>query len=258
MEQFDVKEATERIIRFIRDFFETSGGKYAVIGLSGGKDSTIVAALCARALGQENVVGVIMPDGGMRDYKQAARASKLYCGTLWVMDIDRLTGVFRDFFWGAPDPTEQAMVNLPARLRMTCLYYVAQCTEHGRVANTCNLSENWVGYATRYGDGAGDFAPLHECTVQEVKAIGHYLGVPSELVEKVPDDGLCGKTDEENLGFTYEVLDRYIREGVCEDPGTKARIDELHGRNLFKLLPMPAADIGMMTYLNRPSGGSGE
>ena len=117
---------------------------------------------------------------------------------------------------------------------MAVLYAVAQ-SHNGRVANTCNLSEDWVGYSTRYGDAAGDFSPISCFTVQEVKAIGRYLGLPKELIEKPPADGLCGKTDEENLGFTYAVLDRYIREGVEPEPDIKAKIDRLHGLNLFKL-----------------------
>ena len=116
---------------------------------------------------------------------------------------------------------------------------------NGRVANTCNLSEDWVGYSTRYGDSAGDFSPLSHLTVAEVKAIGKELGLPIDLVDKVPIDGLSGKSDEENLGFTYAMLDRYIREGVCEDATAKARIDDLHKRNLFKLELMPCFQPGL-------------
>ena len=121
---------------------------------------------------------------------------------------------------------------------MATVYAVSQ-SENGRVANTCNLSEDWVGYSTRYGDSVGDFSPLSRLTVTEVKAIGHYLGLPRELVEIVPTDGLCGKTDEENLGFTYAELDRYIREGIIDDPEKKALIDKKHAQNLFKLELMP-------------------
>ena len=137
-----------------------------------------------------------------------------------------------------PEMTEQAKTNLPARVRMTTLYAVSQ-SMNGRVANTCNLSEDWVGYATRYGDGAGDFSPLCNLTVTEVKEIGKVLGLPEELVEKTPIDGLCGKTDEENLGFTYAELDKYIRTGIMEDLEKKKRIDLLHEQNLFKVKPMP-------------------
>ena len=132
----------------------------------------------------------------------------------------------------------QATCNLPPRIRMATLYAVSQ-SMNGRVANTCNLSEDWVGYATKFGDAAGDFSPISNLTVAEVRAIGRYLSLPERLVEKVPIDGLCGKTDEDNLGFTYATLDRYIREGICEDADIKKKIDEKHERNLFKLKPMP-------------------
>ena len=134
--------------------------------------------------------------------------------------------------------TPQSRTNLPPRIRMTVLYAVSQSV-NGRVANTCNLSEDWVGYSTRYGDSVGDFSPLSRFTVAEVKQIGRELGLPADLVDKVPIDGLCGKTDEDNLGFTYAVLDRYIREGICEDEAVKERIDRLHRNNLFKLELMP-------------------
>jgi NAD+ synthase len=134
--------------------------------------------------------------------------------------------------------SNQTKFNIPARIRMTCLYAVAQ-SKNGRVVNTCNLSEDWVGYSTRYGDAAGDFGPLAHFTVQEVKAIGEYLGLPQKFVEKPPIDGLCGKTDEDNLGFTYKVLDDYIRLGVEPDSETKEKIDQKHKNNLFKLEFMP-------------------
>ena len=121
---------------------------------------------------------------------------------------------------------------------MSTVYAVSQSV-NGRVANTCNLSEDWVGYSTRYGDSVGDFSPLSQLTVQEVKAVGRALGLPEKFVEKPPIDGLCGKTDEDNLGFTYATLDRYIRSGVCEDEATRQRIDHLHRINQFKLQLMP-------------------
>ena len=122
---------------------------------------------------------------------------------------------------------------------MSTLYAVSQ-SNNGRVANTCNLSEDWVGYSTRYGDAAGDFSPLSMLTVTEVKKIGRLLGLPKELVDKTPTDGLSGKTDEDNLGFTYDMLDKYIRTGEIEDDRIKERIDSLHEKNLFKLQLMPA------------------
>ena len=136
------------------------------------------------------------------------------------------------------DISKQTLINLPPRIRMATLYAVSQSV-NGRVSNNCNLSEDWCGYSTRYGDSVGDFSPLSKLTVTEVKAVGYELGLPQEFIEKTPSDGLCGKTDEDNLGFTYAVLDNYIRTGICNDPSTKARIDELHRKNLFKLEPMP-------------------
>ena len=137
--------------------------------------------------------------------------------------------------------SSQSRVNLPPRIRMSTLYAISQ-SHNGRVANTCNLSEDWVGYSTRYGDAAGDFSPCSLLTVDEVKQIGRVLGLPDELVDKVPIDGLCGKTDEENLGFTYAVLDKYIRTGEIEDEAVKALIDRKHKLNLFKLRMMPVFD----------------
>jgi NAD+ synthase len=136
------------------------------------------------------------------------------------------------------EASKQTRINMAPRLRMTTLYAISQ-SNNGRVVNTCNLSEDWVGYSTRYGDAAGDFSPLGGLTVQEVVAIGKVLGLPIELVEKAPSDGLTGLTDEDNLGFTYAVLDKYIRTGVCEDEATKALIDHKHVTNLFKLKPIP-------------------
>ena len=136
------------------------------------------------------------------------------------------------------EASAQTRINMAPRLRMTALYAVSQ-SNNGRVVNTCNLSEDWVGYSTRYGDAAGDFSPLGGLTVAEVLAVGEVLGLPEELVHKTPSDGLTGLTDEDNLGFTYAVLDKDIRTGVCEDPETKARIDHKHVTNLFKLKPIP-------------------
>jgi NAD+ synthase len=136
------------------------------------------------------------------------------------------------------EASAQTRINMAPRLRMTAVYAVSQ-SNNGRVVNTCNLSEDWVGYSTRWGDAAGDFSPLGGLTVQEVLAVGEVLGLPADLVHKTPSDGLCGKTDEDNLGFTYAVLDKYIRTGVCEDPATKALIDRKHAMNLFKLKPIP-------------------
>lgn len=181
----------------------------------------------------------MMPNGEQFDIDVSHKlAEHLGIESIVVNIKDAYDGVVRELSKHFDSFEGQAKVNLPPRLRMAALYAVSQSV-NGRVANTCNLSEDWVGYATKFGDGAGDFSPLSKLTVQEVKAVGRACGLPDLFVEKVPIDGLCGLTDEDNLGFTYATLDRYIREGVCEDAATKERIDRLHRMNLFKLQPMP-------------------
>lgn len=242
MSKFDAKTVKDACVAWIREFFEENGrGCNAVIGISGGKDSSVVAALCVEALGRDRVIGVLMPCGEQHDI-DCAYALVQHLGIKhYVVNVkDAVEGVLQNLP-GELALTAQTRNNLPPRVRMTTLYAISQSC-NGRVANTCNLSEDFVGYSTRYGDSAGDFSPLAKLTVDEVKQIGHVLGLPSELVEKVPIDGLCGKTDEENLGFTYAELDRYIRTGELEDDEKRERIDRLHRNNLFKLQPMPAFD----------------
>lgn len=239
---FDAKVVKDACVKWIKDWFDVNGKSCnAVVGISGGKDSSVVAALCVEALGKDRVIGVLMPNGYQKDINDAMhlvshldiRLVEINIGETYDNLLAELTaGIMGDI-------STQTRINLPARIRMSTLYAVAQSC-NGRVANTCNLSEDWIGYSTRYGDSAGDFSPLSNLTVSEVKKIGYELGLPKELIEKVPSDGLCGKTDEDNLGFTYAVLDKYIREGICENPITKIKIDVLHERNLFKLQPMPA------------------
>ena len=238
---FNVEKTTKAAVAWIQNWFELSGKDCnAVIGISGGKDSSVVAALCVEALGKERVIGVLMPNGKQRDIDCSEALVKHLGISYYVCNIQKaVDGVLESLETAGVEASRQTIVNLPPRIRMSTLYALSQ-SKNGRVANTCNLSEDWVGYSTRYGDAAGDFAPLGKLTVQEVKAIGHYLGLPRFLVEKVPADGLSDKTDEDNLGFTYAVLDKYIREGVCEDEATKARIDRLHALNEFKLKPIPA------------------
>ncbi len=238
MYRFDAEKTKNECVEWIRDFFEKNGpGCSAVVGISGGKDSSVVAALCAEALGRERVIGVLMPNGEQADIDMARLlVSHLGIRHYLVNIKDAFDGVVKNIPF---ELSKQSRENLAPRLRMTTLYAVSQ-SHNGRVANTCNLSEDWVGYSTRYGDSVGDFSPCSHLTVQEVKAIGRVLGLPSSLVEKVPIDGLCGKTDEENLGFTYAELDRYIREGVAPAPEKKEKIDRLHRVNAFKLQLMPA------------------
>lgn len=239
---FDAKRVKDEIVEWITDWFEENGnGCKAVVGVSGGKDSSVVAALCVAALGKDRVIGVLMPNGEQSDIKY----SHMLCDHLGIKNYTvnvgaAINGVLDSIHKNAADieVTEQTTTNLPARIRMATLYAVSQSV-NGRVANTCNLSEDWVGYSTKFGDAAGDFSPLSRLTVSEVKAIGRELGLPAELVDKTPSDGLCGKTDEMNLGFSYDVLDKYIRTGVIEDEAVKVKIDSMHMKNLFKLQPMP-------------------
>ena len=244
MKTFNAKEVKDQVVQWIRDWFEQNGpGCNAVIGISGGKDSSVVAALCAEALGRDRVIGVTMPNGVQPDIDDSMKLIN-YLGIRHInLNIgsayQALMGeVEKELGSQQTEVSRQTVINMPPRLRMTTLYAISQSL-NGRVANTCNLSEDWVGYSTRYGDAAGDFSPLGGLTVQEVKSIGKEIGLPIDLVEKTPSDGLSGKSDEDNLGFTYAVLDRYIRTGVCDDPVVKAKIDDKHVKNLFKLQPIP-------------------
>ena len=240
MYTFDAERVKNECVQWIRDFFEESGpGCNAVVGISGGKDSSVVAALCVEALGKDRVIGVLMPNGEQADIDMAKLLVEHLGIRHYIVNIrDAVEGLTGSIPF---ELSKQSRENLPPRIRMSTLYAVSQ-SNNGRVANTCNLSEDWVGYSTRYGDSVGDFSPCSNLTVQEVKAVGRLLGLPAVLVDKVPIDGLCGKTDEENLGFTYAELDRYIREGVIEDPEKKEIIDRKHRMNAFKLQLMPSFD----------------
>lgn len=237
---FDAVKVKNDIVLWIRDFFEKNGkGCKGVIAVSGGKDSSVVAALLCEALGKENVVAVLLPNGEQFDIDVSLALVKHLGIESHTVNIgESFAALTKEINASGLEMTDQARINLPPRMRMAATYAVSQCV-NGRVANTCNLSEDWVGYSTRYGDGAGDFSPLSQLTVQEVKAVGRALGLPEIFVEKPPIDGLCGKTDEDNLGFTYAVLDRYIREGVCEDAEIKEKIDRMHRASRFKFELMP-------------------
>ncbi|MCR5607588.1 MAG: NAD(+) synthase [Lachnospiraceae bacterium] len=214
----------------------------AIVGISGGKDSSVVAALLVEALGKDRVIGVLMPNNEQSDIDCSIQLVNFLGIKNYTVNvgpaISALTNSIKESAGDSFELTNQTIVNMPPRIRMATLYAISQ-SNNGRVANTCNLSEDWVGYSTRYGDAAGDLSPLAEFTVTEVKALGRELGLPTNLIEKAPSDGLCGKTDEDNLGFTYAVLDRYIRTGQIDDPATKELIDKKHKANLFKLQTIP-------------------
>ena len=236
---FNAEKVKNECVQWIRDFFENNGKDCkAVVGISGGKDSSIASALCVEALGKDRVIGVLMPQGEQGDIDKAFQLVNHLGIKHYVVNIkDAVDGIVSQFPADLT-PTPQTLQNIPPRIRMSTLYAISQSV-NGRVCNTCNLSEDWVGYSTRYGDSVGDFSPMSFLTVTEVKEIGHLLGVPADLVEKTPIDGLCGKTDEENLGFTYAELDKYIRTGEIEDKEKKELIDKRHKANLFKLEFMP-------------------
>lgn len=232
----DYVDLKDRCIAWIKDWFEPFGPEAcAVLGMSGGKDSTVAAALCAQALGRERVIGVAMPQNG-----QGINGADEICAYLGIRYLCLPIGAITDecdklgSLLSAEGFSVQTVQNIPPRIRMTMLYAVAQST-NGMVANTCNLSEDYIGYATLFGDAAGSFAPLGGLVVREIRGIGHALGLPSAWVDKTPDDGLPHSCpDEEKFGFSYDALDRYIREGVCEDSAIREKIDSMHRRNLFK------------------------
>jgi len=237
---FDVKQVKEDLVNWLNRWFADNGpGCNAVIGISGGKDSSVCAALCVEALGEDRVIGVLMPNGVQSDIADSRQLVE-YLGiqNVTINIADAVSAVRTQLKEADIEVSEQTEINLPPRIRMSVLYAVSQ-SMNGRVINTCNLSEDWVGYSTRYGDSAGDVSLLGKLTVQEVKSLGRELGLPENLVDKAPSDGLCGNTDEQKLGFAYAVLDRYIREGICEDESVRQRIDSLHKQNKFKLELIP-------------------
>ena len=238
---FDAEMVKTQIIKWVVEYFKSTGSSdiKAVIGVSGGKDSSVTAALCAEALGKDRVLGVLIPQGEQFDIDVAYEL----CETLGIAYVEvnikeAVQALYNEISGAGLDLNDVATFNTPARLRMAVLYAVSGVVG-GRVVNTGNLSEDWVGYSTKFGDSAGDFAPLADLTVTEVKAVGKALGLSRKYIDKTPIDGLSGKTDEDNLGFTYEVLDRYIREGVCEDEIAKERIDRHHRMSQHKRSPIP-------------------
>lgn len=237
---FNAEEVKNDCVAWIKNFFLENGPDCnAIIGISGGKDSSVAAALCVEALGKDRVIGVLMPQGQQQDIDMAYMLVEHLGIKHYEINVkDAIDGILNNLPTTL-EITPQSKQNLPPRIRMSTIYAVSQSC-NGRVCNTCNLSEDWVGYSTRYGDSVGDFSPMSNLTVTEVKEIGRVLGLPNQLVDKTPIDGLCGKTDEENLGFTYAELDRYIREGVIDDPVKKDLINKKHKQNLFKLKLMPS------------------
>lgn len=255
MRDWDVNFEINNIIDDIRHYFATNGNKdtKAVIGISGGKDSTIAAALLVRALGNDRVIGVLMPDGDQKDIEDARRVCEYlhiksytinikYTVASFIEDMERNT----DFI-----PNAQIYTNMPARVRMTTLYNIAAMVG-GRVINTGNKSEAFVGYTTKYGDLAGDYAVLRDYYVTEIYDIGMALNLPRELVYKIPSDGMSGKSDADNMGFTYETLDDYLMKGIVPSADTLKNILDRHNRNRHKeVIRLPHPECATRPYVRR-------
>ncbi len=240
--KINAEKEIENIVAWIKNWFSKNGPKAsAVIGLSGGKDSTIVATLLVKALGKERVVGVLMPNGEQKDIADSKKVAELLGIRSYTVNINEaVEGEYKALKAAGIEPLRDAVINTPPRIRMTTLYAIAQSLpEGGRVANTCNRSEDYVGYSTKYGDAAGDFSPCSDFLVTEMLQIGEALGLPDELIHKTPSDGLSGMSDEDKLGFTYETLDKYVLTGICEDESTRNKIDKMNRQNLHKLQVIP-------------------
>lgn len=261
MSNFDAKKVKNEIVKWIADWFEKNGKDcMAVVGISGGKDSSVVAALCVEALGKNRVIGVLMPNGHQSDITDAYKVCEfLNIKSIEININETVNSVYNAIRYGVYDDTRQGFdelnisvqskTNLPPRIRMATLYAVSQSV-NGRVANTCNLSETLLSWETRWGDSVGDFSPISDLTVEEVKVIGYELGLPKELIEKIPSDGLCGSTDEDALGFKYSVMDRYIRTGEIDDKDVKKKIDNRVEKYRFKRMPIPYYKTGIERHID--------
>lgn len=238
MYEFNASKTTGELIEYIQDYFKDIPNTKLVVGLSGGKDSTIVATAGVKALGKDRVIGVFLPDGEQEDKEDAYNVAKYLDIKTYEINISQMIcSSILELYKNKIEVSKQTEVNLPARIRMCMLFAVAQSV-NGRVTCNCNLSEDWIGYSTYGGDDFGSVGFLRHLTVTEVKQVGKELGLPDKFIDKTPSDGLCGKTDEDNFGFSYDVLDKYIRTGEIDDLEIKAKIDKMHEDNLFKLKPM--------------------
>lgn len=251
--EFNAKLQLAGLLEWMNEQMKNCGGKTAVIGISGGKDSSTVAALAVAAYGRENVYGVLMPDGVQPDIDYSNGLVEVLGIPHCTFNIhDATSGILNEMERVGLEPSRQTKVNLPSRIRMATLYAIAQTVPGGIVINTSNLSEDWVGYCTIYGDSAGAFSPLGMYTTEEVIALGRELGLPEKYLVKAPSDGLTGLTDEDNLGFTYHAVNEYIRKGVV-DPEIKEKIDHKHKVSRFKFQTLPVYQNGMPIVLDEPT-----
>lgn len=240
-----MEQLTKDVIQWIKDYFKDNPDGKVICGISGGKDSTIVAALCKEALGADRIIGVLMPNGVQADIEDSYEVCEFLGIKRFTIDIyPAYSSLIKRIFPYIPisDVPPAVSTNLPSRLRMATLYTVAALYPNSRVVNTSNLSERYIGYSTKFGDGAGDFSPLGSLTVREVLQIGDDLGLPYELVHKTPSDGMSGKSDEERIGFTYDELDDYLLTGEATDE-IEEKIKRLHETNRHKIKRMPIFDV---------------
>lgn len=233
----------DKTVSWIQRWFNKNGPECnAIIGISGGKDSTVAASLCVEALGKERVRGILMPDCKQKDIQDSYNVCKHLDIEWFEANIhEAVSAVSSLVLSNLNIESQQTVLNIPPRIRMTVLYAFSQSL-NGRVVNTCNMSEDYIGWSTRWGDDVGDFAPLRNFTSEEVIEIGFAMNLPHELLLKPPADGLTDKTDEDNFGFTYRDLNTYIRTHKLEDEEIRKKIDEMHDRNAFKLR-MPATFV---------------
>ena len=248
MFNFNAEERIEEVIKGIQTWFGANGPTAkAVIGISGGKDSTVTAALLARALGKDRVIGVMMPNGEQEDIEDSIEACKAIGIKTVTINIQLPFKTMLREYTEENEATASvdAEVNLQPRLRMAALYMVAQSLpEGGRVINTCNRSEDFVGWATKFGDCAGDLSVIGNLTVTEIVAIGRKLEeVPRRLVEKAPADGLCGQTDDDKFGFHYADIDNYILLGTSGSEDIDKKIEKMYNESRHKYRPMPMCTI---------------
>lgn len=240
MYNFDAKQTAEKLVKWLKDYFDNNGQPInAVVGCSGGKDSTVVLAALTKAIGPDRIYAILMPNGEQADIDDSYKICEYLGIKPHVCNIqDAYNGVVGSVS-GEFEPTGQMKINLAPVLRMTTLKAISQCV-NGRFTCNGNASEAYIGWFTIDGDDRGSVKPLINMTVTEVIQVGEALGLPDWMIHKTPTDGLCGQTDEDKFGFTYEVLDKYIRTGEIDDLEIKAKIDDMHKRNAFKLKPMPS------------------
>lgn len=239
---FDAKKVKNDLVAWIRDWFDKNGnGCNAVIGISGGKDSTVVAALCVEALGKDRVIGIMMPNGVQKDISDSQEVCHVLGIKNFTVNIAPMVDAeLKTMELNGVEISDQTRTNIPPRIRMTTLYAYSQ-SMNGRVSNNCNLSEDIMGYSTRWGDAAGDFSPLSKLTTVEIIQIGEELGLPEHLVHKTPIDGLNVNpdgsyvTDEQKMGVSYADIHLYARQPEKISMELYKKIFAREKQNEFKL-----------------------